>query len=386
MKNILKKIFLLTILILSLESKEIKIGMSADFSGPIDYLGNSMKTGIQTYLNVINKTSENKYKLITLDDKYNPISASKNVRKLINEEKVVAFLGNLGTPTANVTVPIVNENKIVSFGAYSGGGILRNPSSNEYIFNYRASYSQEAYYIILNLLKQGITPEEMAFFTQNDTYGDSGYYGAIKALRDSGYEDISKIVHSRYTRGTENIENALSKILESNKKIKIILMVSVDKPTIKFIKYAKDDFPDIKFFSLSPINTSVLIEKLGGYSKDIYITQVVPLLNSDLQIVKEFRENIKSEFPLIAPDFISLEGYIIAKLFIEGIKDIKNEDVNSQNIFNELNKLKTIDIGLGFESSFDKRTHQYSSKIWLTGIKNNEIVEVSWDSIFKSKD
>ncbi|MGB5793470.1 ABC transporter substrate-binding protein, partial [Poseidonibacter sp.] len=120
MKNILKKIFLLTILILSLESKEIKIGMSADFSGPIDYLGNSMKTGIQTYLNVINKTSENKYKLITLDDKYNPISASKNVRKLINEEKVVAFLGNLGTPTANVTVPIVNENKIVSFGAYSG--------------------------------------------------------------------------------------------------------------------------------------------------------------------------------------------------------------------------------------------------------------------------
>jgi len=384
--NLLKKIFLLLFLISTIESKEIKIGMSADFSGQIDYLGISMRTGIQTYLNVINKNSDTKYKLLSLDDKYNPILASKNVRKLIDKEKVVAFLGNLGTPTANVTVPIVNEKEIVSFGSYSGGGILRNPNSNKYVFNYRASYYQEAYYIITNLIKQGINPNEIAFFTQNDTYGDSGYYGAIKALKDNGFHHTSKLVHGRYTRGTINIENALSKILESNEKLKAIIMVSVDKPTIKFVKYAKEDFPKIKFFSLSPINTKLLIKNLGKYSDDVYITQVVPLLSSDLVIVKEFLKDIKEEFPLIEADFISLEGYIITKLFIESIKDIKKENINSQTIFLRLNKLKKIDIGLGFDSSFDKRTHQYSSKVWLTGIKNKRIVEVDWNTIFENKD
>ncbi len=386
MINIIKKILILLIFILTLNAKEINIGMSADFTGQIDYLGISMRTGIQTYLNVINKTSKNKYKFITLDDKYNPILASENIRKLIDKEKVIAFLGNLGTPTANVTVPIVNEKKIVSFGSYSGGGILRNPNSNKYVFNYRASYYQEAYYLITNLINQGIKANEIAFFTQNDTYGDSGYYGAIKALKDNGYENTIKLAHGRYTRGTINIENALSKILESNEKLKAIIMVSVDKPTIKFVKYAKEDFPNMKFFSLSPINTNLLIKNLGKYSDDIYITQVVPLLSSNLKIVKEFLKNIKKEFPLIEPDFISLEGYIITKLFIESIKDIKEENINAQTIFLELNKLKNIDIGLGFNSSFKNRAHQYSSKVWLTGIENKKIVEVNWDTIFKSED
>lgn len=373
-------IFFLTTFLMA---KDIKLGMSADFSGPIDYLGLNTKIGVQTYLNSINKESKYKFNLISYDDKYDPIIASNNVRKLIDED-IVAFIGNVGTPTSNVTIPIINENKIISFGAYTGGNALRSPETNEYIFNYRVSYSQEAYYLVSKLLLNGIKPEEIAFFTQNDTYGDSGYYGGIKALRDFGFDDINKIEHGRYTRGTVNVEGALSKLLDSSYKIKAVIMVSVDAPTIKFIKYAKEDFPNLKFFLLSPINLEVVKKELKNFYADIFTTQVVPPLNSNLQIVNEYKRDLKEFFPNEELNLISLEGYISAKLFMEVIKDIDKNNITKESISEAFNNSKEMDIGLGYKSSFDKFAHQYSQKIWFIKIDEfgNEI-EAKWNEVYR---
>lgn len=364
-------------------AKDIKLGMSADFSGPIDYLGLKTKIGVQTYLNSINKESEYKFNLISYDDKYDPIIASNNVRKLIDED-IVAFIGNVGTPTSNVTISIINENKIISFGAYTGGNVLRNPETNEYVFNYRVSYSQEAYYLVSNLLLNGIKPEEIAFFSQNDTYGDSGYYGGMKALKDSGFKDINKIEHGRYTRGTINVEGALSKLLDSPYKIKAVIMVSVDAPTVKFIKYAKEDFPDLKFFLLSPINLEIIKKELKNFYADIFTTQVVPPFNSDLPIIEEYKRNLKEFFPNEKLNLISLEGYISAKLFMEAIKDVDKNNITKESISDAFNNSKEMDIGLGYKSSFDKFAHQYSQKIWFMKIDEfgNEI-EAKWDEVYR---
>lgn len=382
-KTFNKLILIISFLTISLIAKELKIGMSADFSGSVDYLGLNTRIGVQTYLNSINKNSEFKFDLISYDDKYNPIIASNNIRKLLNQD-VVAFIGNVGTPTANVTIPIINENKIISFGAYTGGNVLRSPETNEYIFNYRVSYSQEAYYLVSNLLLNGIKPEEIAFFTQNDTYGDSGYYGGINALKDFGFDDINKIEHGRYTRGTVNIESALSKLLDSPYEIKTVVMVSVDAPTIKFIKYAKEDFPNLKFFLLSPINLDIVKKELKEFQSDIFTTQVVPPFNSNLPIIEEYKKNLKEFYPNEKLNLIALEGYISAKIFMEVIKDIDKNNITKESIAKAFNNSKEIDIGLGYQNSFDKFTHQYSQKIWFIKVDEfgNEI-EANWDSVFK---
>lgn len=382
-KTFSRVIIIIFFLTTFLMAKDIKLGMSADFSGPIDYLGLNTKIGVQTYLNSINKESKYKFNLISYDDKYDPIIASNNVRKLIDED-IVAFIGNVGTPTSNVTIPIINENKIISFGAYTGGNALRSPETNEYIFNYRVSYSQEAYYLVSKLLLNGIKPEEIAFFTQNDTYGDSGYYGGIKALKDFGFDDINKIEHGRYTRGTVNVEGALSKLLDSSYKIKAVIMVSVDAPTIKFIKYAKEDFPNLKFFLLSPINLEVVKKELKSFYADIFTTQVVPPLNSDLQIVNEYKRDLKEFFPNEKLNLISLEGYISAKLFMEVIKDIDKNSITKESISEAFNNSKEMDIGLGYISFFDKFAHQYSQKIWFIKIDEfgNEI-EAKWNEVYR---
>lgn len=384
MDTLVKKTIIILMLLTTAIAQEVKIGMSADFSGSISYLGNNMRIGIQTYFNSFNETSKIKYRLISYDDKYNPITASENVRKMIEKDKVVAFLGNLGTPNANVVVPILNEEKIVLFGAYTGGNVLRESFTNKYIFNYRVSYAQEAYFIVSNLLKQGLKADEIALFTQNDTYGDSGYIGAIKAFKDFGYTDPTKITHGRYTRNTLNIEIGLSKMLDSQKDLKAIVLVSVDEPVIKFIKYAKLDFPNVKFFALSPANIKEVSKKVKHHAKDLYVTQVVPLLSSkDIKIIKEYKKNLKKHFPKEEANLISLEGYIVGKLFVSCIKNLSFDKITSQGIYESLKRATNIDIGLDFVSSFKNYKHQYSSKLWLSTIKNGKLLEMDWNSVYK---
>jgi L-ascorbate metabolism protein UlaG (beta-lactamase superfamily) len=60
----------------------------------------------------------------------------------------------------------------------------------------------------------GIAPSEIAFFTQNDAYGDAGFSGAVKALQGIGYADAALLPHGRYPRNTVDVEDAVSRLID----------------------------------------------------------------------------------------------------------------------------------------------------------------------------
>jgi ABC-type branched-subunit amino acid transport system substrate-binding protein len=371
------------VLSINLLSQDIKIGMSTDLSGPIKYIGNHMNIGIQTYLKKNNATKKNKYtfSLITYDDNYNPIQASKNVYKLINEDKVLALLGNMGTPASKLTIPMANEVNIASFGFYTGGKYVRKEPSDKNVFNYRISYEQEVKFIISNLLEKGIKPEEIAFLSQNDAYGNSGYFAAIKELQKKGFKSTHTLLNGRYNSHSLNVESALAKLLDHDSEPKIILMFGITKPIIKFLQLAKKDFPNTSFISISPISLTTIIHQLKDLSNGLIITQTVPLLSSQLPIVLEFLKEFKLYFPHEKPTPSSLEGYIVGKLFVNSLNssDIKVTDKNS--IIKILSETKDIDIGLGFKSSFTQKYNQYSQKIWTSVIRNGTVKEYNWNEM-----
>lgn len=383
---ILRKFFFILILLLnSVFAHEIKVAMSADFSGTIKYLGNNMKIGINTYFMQANKNSKYKFILETKDDKYNPLLASKNVKEYIKNKEILAFIGNVGTPTANVVLPILEKNSMILVGAYTGGDVLRR--GDDSAFNYRTSYFSEAYTLVKNLIKKGLDVEDIVVFSQNDTYGDAGFFGAKKAIEEFSYEKAKYLTHIRYKRGTLNVENALSFIYDLEKEPKAIVMISTGEQTIKFINLAKIDFPKLKFFHISPINLHSAKNEIKPYSKDLYVSQVVPNLDLKLPLIKEYLELSKKYYPKVKPNLIALEGFIVGKLFTKVIEQAKQKRITRENIKKIFFNAKDIDIGLGFVSDFRNFKKEYSSLIWLTTIKDEKIVSISWDElIFKKGD
>ena len=383
LKSILPGAVLAILCSAAIAEQDIQVGMSTALSGPARALGQSMKVGVEACFKQVNDdggVQGKSLRLIAIDDGYEPSQAAPNMRTLIDDQQVIAVIGNVGTPTAIVTVPIANEKKTLLFGAFTGAGVLRKTPPDRYVINYRASYAEETAAMITGLLGAGIKPEEIAFFTQNDGYGDAGYNGAISALISKGYKEARKLAHGRYTRNTLNVEEALGVILDAEVEPKAIIMVGAYAPNAAFIKLAREDFPDTLFLNVSFVGSVPLAKRLGDAGEGVIVTQVVPDYNSDLPGVVQYRQALEKYAPGTAPGFVSLEGCIVAKVFSEGLRNA-GETQTRESVIDGLQGLTDLDAGIGETLHYSDSSHQGSHKVWPTVIRSGNYIPLEWSDL-----
>lgn len=352
-------------------SPPIVLGMSTALSGPAQSLGIEMRAGIETYFARINDEGGvygRPLKFITLDDGYVPEAAIRNMKILIDKENVLAILGNVGTASASVTIPIATEKKTLLFALGTGAELVRQNPPNRYVINYRPSYTQETAVMVGSILESGVLPHEIAIFTQNDTFGDDGYRGVIKSLEAAGYNQGYLLAHGRYERNTTDVEQALLTIIESPVKPKVIIMVGTYAASAKFIRIMKRVLSDVVYMNVSFVGSTALQNSLGSDGEGVIITQVVPHFESNLQLTREYLKDLQFYNPGAEPDFLSLEGYIIARIFVEGLKRA-GPNVNKESIIDALLSINNLDIGMGTPINYADDNYQGSQKVWLTVIR-----------------
>src|SRR5687767_7677239 len=106
----------------------IVLGQSVALTGPAAQLGLDMKLGATLYFDKVNAQGGvhgRKIVLKTLDDGYEPPRAVANTKKLIEEDRVFALFGYVGTPTTQAVIPIFTEARVPYFGAFTGAELLR---------------------------------------------------------------------------------------------------------------------------------------------------------------------------------------------------------------------------------------------------------------------
>ena len=364
---------------------DIVLGMSTALSGPAEDLGKNMKQGVLAGLERVNRAggvNNRKLKLIALDDGYEPTRTAPNMRRLIQKEKVLAIIGNVGTPTAIAAIPIAHEQKTLLFAAFTGAGVLRKTPPDRYVINYRASYAEETAAMIDALMDTvGMKPQDIAFFTQRDGYGDAGYVGGISALKHHGLKDENAIVHARYERNTLAVENALADVLFASTAPKAVIMVGAYAPCAKFIKLAKEVGLNALFLNVSFVGSAPLARELGEKMDKVIVTQVVPHPEEkNLPIVKDYHEDLQAFDPKTVPTFGSLEGYIAARIFLTALKKIKGLP-NRESVIDALDGLNSFDIGLGEPLHLSTKRHQASHRVWPTVLKNGKFVTFEWKDI-----
>ncbi len=331
---------------------EITLGMSGPFSGPAKELGRGMQIGIETYFKYLNETAGGvhgrKLKLMALDDGYEPARCVAAMRDMIDARPVFAFLGNVGTPTAEVALPIALEHKRVFFGAYTGAGLLRRDPPDRYVFNYRASYAEETAAIVHYLLTvRRVKADEIAVFAQQDGFGDAGFAGVAKALRKTGF-DAQRVVRVGYQRNSMDIAAAVTGLLANKDRIKAVVMVPTYRQAAALIKRVVDGGMNPIFTSVSFVNSNALAESLTElgpkYANGVIVSQVVPFFGSG-----------------------ALEGYIAARVFCAGLEKAGPE-LTSEKLVDALEGIQGLDFGIGTRISFGPSEHQASHKVWAAAL------------------
>jgi ABC-type branched-subunit amino acid transport system substrate-binding protein len=375
--NIRYKKFYVSILFLFLSSitqaGTIELGMSTTLSGPNQNLGRAMYQGMQAFFDETNQQggiNGQKIHFTVLDDGYEPASVLENIKKLIDQHKVIAIVGNVGTPTAAVAAPKANSRGVVFYGAFTGADILRRTPPEPYIFNFRASYRQEMEMIVRNIIDHGISPHRIAFFLQDDSLGQTGFDMAKAALEKFGFQQTDELLITRYQRNSLSIQNAIVDMIRSKPEPEAIILVGAYQPIAQFIRFSHRIFPQTRFYNLSFSGAPILADALEGIYGRIYMAQVVPPITS---IAPDADANSETAN---AQNSIWREGYFAAKVLVTALNSIQGE-ISSHSLKTALEAMGTFNLEDFGVLSFGPSDHQASDHIWLTHL--NKMLE--WEVV-----
>jgi branched-chain amino acid transport system substrate-binding protein len=350
---------------------EIRFGLSAPFSGPAKELGRQMKLGIETAFNNANDgggVHSRQLRLLTADDGYEPTRTTETMKQLYEKDQVFGIVGNVGTPTAAVAVPYALEHRMLFYGAFTGAGLLRRDPPDRYVFNYRASYTEETDAVVRYLVKiRRLRPEQIAVFAQQDSYGDAGFEGVGKAMRALNYEGATPRLN--YKRNTIDVDEAIAQLRKQRPAVKAVVMVATYRAAAKFIEKTRDLYPAMIYTNVSFVGSTALAEELmllgPKYTDGVIVTQVVPAVDSYSSVVLGYKSALAAYFPGEAPDYVSLEGYVAANVLVEALKRA-GPQLDTERLVGSLESLRGLDLGLGTLVNFGPAEHQGLHKVWGT--------------------
>jgi len=352
--------------------REIRFGIVIPYTGSAKENGQNYKQGIDVAFAKINEAggvNGRLLKLIPGDDGFEPARTVGVMKGLIEKEQVFGFFGNLGTPTAEVSVPFALEQRTLFYAPFTGGTVVRHDPPDRYVFNYRPSFAEEADAAVRYLLKiRKLKPSQIAAFGENDAFGDQGFAGMAKAFRALGVSD-SSILRLTYNRNTIDVDEAVNQLRLQKTPIRAIVMTATTRPAAKFIEKTRDLFPGMIYTNMSVSGATALAEELmllgPRFTENIIVTQTVPAVSGYSSEVLEFKNALAKYAPGVTPDYLALEGFIAANVLIDALKRC-GPQVDTEKLVDVLETTRNLDLGLGASLNFSRSDHQASHKLWGT--------------------
>ena len=356
------------------KEKTLIVGASLPNTGIIKSWGESVSNGVNAYFSYANENNlikNKKIEFLVYDDKYEPELTYENTQKLIYDNKVFALFGFVGTPTIKKVLPILYDENIPFFSAFTGASFLRD-NTNPYFINFRASYYQEMETMI-NYLNVEKRLNKIAVFYQNDDYGEEGYISLVNLLKN---KNLQLVAEGSYKRNTLSINHAFNEIKDA--KPEVIFVIGAHKPNSLFIKRAKENenLKDVIFCNISFGDANSMIKELENLKIDtdnLIFSQVVPsYTNTNIKAIQEYQTLMKRYFPKEELGFLSLEAFLSSKILVNAISRITG-DITREKL---LLTLKTTPNNLLDGIPLEYKNSQLLNKTYLFEYKNRQFIEL----------
>ena len=339
----------------------IVLGQSAAFSGPAAQLGIQFNQGAKLFfdqLNAAGGVGKRMVEIRTLDDGYEPDRCAENTRKLIADD-VFALFGYVGTPTSLAAVPLFNQAKVPFFAPFTGAESLRQPF-NRLVFHVRASYYDETALIVRQLVNLGV--KKIAVFHQNDAYGKAGLDGVNKALAE---HKLPLAGAATVERNSVDVAAAVEKLVAA--KPDAVVQIAAYGASAAFVRAARKAGFGGTFYNVSFVGTQALADELGKDGAGVVVSQVVPSpYQPSRQITREFLDAIKKAGDKVQPNYSSMEGFLAARIFTEGLRQAAATGKISRDSFISGMEGLGIQVISGFPVSFGPNDHTASSFVEMS--------------------
>ena len=170
-------------------AKTVTIGGTFPFSGPASSYA-PIPVGMQAYFSYVNATKTNGKRGVngrqivfkTEDDGYNPALTVQKTKKLVEQDKVFALVGGLGTEPQEAVTAYLNQQKVpqlyVSTGATEWGARSEH-AGHPWTIGWQPDYQAESA-IYGRYIAQNLPDAKVGILYQNDSYGKD-YIAGLEA-------------------------------------------------------------------------------------------------------------------------------------------------------------------------------------------------------------
>ena len=337
----------------------ILVGQSAGFTGSVAGTVKELTAGAQLYFDHVNGKGGvhgRKIVLESMDDGFDPKRSPDVFKKLIEEKKVFAMFLSRGTPTNEAAYPVLEAARVPLIGPSTGAMSMYNPP-RKYMFPVRASYQSETFKIVPQLVNMGIN--RIALLYVDDSFGKDGLAGVQQAMKQAKLEPVAVASHAR---GGTKVEEAVAAIGSTDPQA--VIMITLADAGVAFVKQMKASGKSPMFITLSNNSSNAFIKNLGADGHGLAVSQVSPYPFSGSEaITREYLALLKGKQDL-PPSYSSMEGFIAAKVLVEGLRRAGKEPTREKLIAG-LESMKEFDLG-GLDVTYGPNLRVGTSYIDLT--------------------
>ncbi|HKO87254.1 MAG TPA: ABC transporter substrate-binding protein [Burkholderiales bacterium] len=340
-------------------AQSIVIGQSTPLSGGNKELGEDIRDGALAYFKKVNEAggiNGRKIELITLDDANDVKKSEANTRALIDQHNAVALFGYASATLSMPALPLVERAKMTFFAPFTGAEPMRQ--FNRYVFNHRASYSDELAAIVEHYTSIGV--KRFAVLHYDDAVGKENFAAVSNALKSHQLEPVAV---AAVKRPQTDFTKEVAAVSRANPEL--VITTTAYKTTSDFIKLTRQGDSVAQFVSISFAGSTALAVALGEQGIGVAMSQVVPPVNrSSIGIVKEYQQAMGKLTGKQTYSYTSLESFIAAKVLVEGIKRA-GAAVTRDSVLKSLDNLGNFDVG-GYAVNFTPSNHNGSRYVGMT--------------------
>ena len=297
---------------------EIVVGSIQDLSGPIAMLGAPVRDGMLLRFedaNAAGGVHGRRLRLVAEDAGYDPKRAVLAARKLIQRDRVFAFLANLGTPVVMATMPIVLEAgrpHLFPFSPHESTYLPLHPLK----FQMFAPYQDYMDAATRHMMTTG-GYERACLLYQDDDYGLEVMKGVEAGLEKLG---ASLAERTSYKRGATDLSSQVARL--RNADCDLVILATVVRETVAAMSEARKLGWSVDML-VTASGYSAQTHELGGEAVEgLYGVTVLPhpYAEGASPELAAWIERYRARFGT-APNVWSAMGYTVVDLFVQAAED-----------------------------------------------------------------
>lgn len=337
---------------------EIRLGASVVLSGPLGAQTAEYGAGARMLFDAVNAgggVHGRKIVYKTLDDGFDVARAVQNTKRLLHEDKVFAIFHNTGTAHTAAILPLAAEAKTIVFGPVTGATALRS-KVNRYLFHVRAGYADEAARIVGQLRELGIT--RIAAFYQDDGLGKA----LLAEVRGATSARQMMLAEARLDPAKPDFAAAAAAVAAAQPQA--VVMCTAGTTFTHFVKALRATGARPSFYGFSVVSLDAVNRDLGTDARGIVLAQIMPsLAQRSTPVVNEYIGLVKAQGHDGPPSLSRFEGFIHAKLMVEGLRRA-GRDLSTEGLIRAMENAGEISFGK-FSAKYSPQSHNGSSYVEL---------------------